>query len=310
MSGPRRLNELLAGWQPGRTLGGDRTEDLAIAAFAAAWEPAVGADVARRTRPMKFRNGVLTVLTASSAWSAELTLHASAILASLRQAVPDVPLHHLRFTVASGRTQLVFERGQMSARRATQESQTKATAAPPDERAPSMDALIARLATTQAELDAQRDAAGWTRCTQCGKRIAPAARAGTLCAPCADARRRRAQAALERVVMQAPWSSFSEVRHALPDATQELFERTRSSLLARWQSEIESASRRLRRGSLTAQDRVNAWSYVMLASGLAQRDLGRAAVDNMLGPQWAAALFGDLAPQRREARRSLRENHK
>jgi hypothetical protein len=310
MSGPRRLNDLIAGWQPGRTRSSDRTEDVAIATFAAAWEHAVGTDVARRSRPMKYRNGVLTVLTASSAWSDELTLHAPAIVASLRRAVPDVTLHRLRFTVASGRTQLVFERAIGSSHSAMPRSAAAASPASSGERPADTDALIARLATTQAALDARRDAEGWTECIQCGKRVAPAARAGALCAPCADAQRRRAQGAVERVLMLAPWSSFLEIRQALPDATQELFERTRSSLLARWQSDMESASRRLRRGSLTPQDRVIAWSYVMLASGLAQRDLGRAAVDSTLGSVWAAALFGDVAPQRREAARSQRENHK
>jgi len=307
VSGPRRLHDLITGWRPGRVRGGG-ADDVAIAAFAAAWEQAVGAGVARRSRPVRLRHGTLIVLTASSAWSDELTLHAPAIVASLRRAVPDVPLLRLRFTVASGRTQLIFESGYIPSRGARPEALPAAATAPRAEEPVDIQGLVERLATTQATLDMQRDAAGWTRCAACEKRIAPAAAASALCAPCADARRRRRQAAVERVLMQAPWSSFGEIRHALPDATRELYERTRSSLLARWQSEMDSAGRRLRRGSLSPQDRVVAWSYVMLASGLAQRDLGRAAVDNVLGPQWAAALFGDPTPQRREARRSLREN--
>lgn len=278
--------------------------------MAAVWEQAVGPDVSRRSRPHKFRNGVLTVLTASSAWSDELTLHAPAILASLRHSVPEVTLARLRFAVASGRTQLVFERT------VAPTSPPQHRDAPPADRPASPEAslditqVVAQLAATQSMLDAQRDAAGWTTCSACGKRFAPVASTGALCAPCADARRRRKQAALERVLTEAPWSSFAHVKEQLSDTTHEFFEKTRSSLLARWHTEMESASRRLRRGSLTAQDRVVAWSYAMLSSGMAQRDLGRAAVENMLGQQWAAALFGDSTRQPREARRSLRENHK
>ena len=110
--------------------------------------------------------------------------------------------------------------------------------------------------------------------------------------------------------MQAPWLSFAELRRDHPDVTMATFERTRSSLLARWQSDLASAGRRLRRGGLQAEDRVVAWSYLMLASGLPQRDLGRAAVEAALGPQWANALFGEMTPPKQEARRSLRENHR
>ncbi|MBV8264235.1 MAG: DUF721 domain-containing protein [Candidatus Eremiobacteraeota bacterium] len=307
MSGPRRLHDLIAGWRPGRVRGG-RSDDVATAALSAAWEQAVGADVARRSRPLRFRNGTLTVLTASSTWSDELTLHAPAILVSLRRAVPDLSLLRLRFVVASGRTQLLFESGYVPSRDARRDASPAANAAPVAEEPVDVRELVERLATTQRALDVQRDAAGWTRCAACEKRIAPAASASALCAPCTDARRRRRQAAVERFLMQAPWSSFGEIKNALPDTTWELYERTRSSLLARWQAEMDAAGRRLRRGSLSPQDRVVAWSYIMLASGLAQKDLGRAAVDNVLGRQWAAALFGDLAPQRREAGRSLREN--
>ena len=310
MTGPRRLNDLLAGWQPGRARASERLDDIANAAFAAAWERTVGSGVARRSRPVKFRNGVLTVLTASSAWSDELTSHAPAILASLRASVPDATLHRLRFTVASGRTQILFERGHGKDDAGPKRPAPLPNAAAAQADGPDIAALVARLAATQHALDAERDAAGWTTCGQCGKRFASVASADRLCAPCMDAQRRRKRAALERVLMQAPWSSFAHVREQLPETTHELFERTRSSLLARWQADMEAASRRLRRASLTPQDRVVAWSFVMLSSGLAQRDLGRAAVDNVLGPQWAAALFGDLARQPQEARRSLRENHK
>ena len=248
-------HDLLAGWMPGRVRG-ERSDDIATAALAAVWEQAVGNDVARRSRPLRLRHGTLSVLTASSTWSDELTLHAPAILASLRRFVPDVTVHRLRFTVASGRTQLIFESGHIPERRASHGQPTSAAGPARTDEDIDISRLVERLATTQAALDTQRDAAGWTRCAACGKRIAPAASTSALCAPCADARRRSRQAAVERVLMVAPWSSLREIRHALPDATAELFERTRSSLLARWHAEMDAAGRRLRRGSLSPQDRV------------------------------------------------------
>jgi hypothetical protein len=110
--------------------------------------------------------------------------------------------------------------------------------------------------------------------------------------------------------MQAPWLSLADVRRALPGTTNSAYDRTKQRLLTRWQSDIEAAQRRLRRGALSAEDRVVAWSYLMLLTGFAQRDIGRAVVTDVLGRDWMIVLFGDSVVQNQEARRSPREKDK
>ena len=312
MNGPRSLKDVLAGWTPrGTARGGSTPDDLAAAAFAAAWEQAVGPEIARRSRPAKFRGGVLTVLTASSTWSDELSLHAPKILAALRRSFADVPLHKLRFMVASGRTKLLLDGERARVRPAA--AARPAASSKTQTRQPSGDdltATIARLAAMQAALDAERDRAGWTTCASCGRRFLQGAHTGNDCAPCAEEKRRKKHGAIERALVQAPWLSLADVRRDLPATSTAAYERTRSRLLARWQSDIEAAQRRLRRGATTPPDRVVAWSYLMLATGVAQRDLGRAVVEGMLGREWTGVLFGDVAVQKQEARRSPRENQK
>ncbi len=321
MSGPRSLRSLLAGWTP-RGIREPRVrtdDDLAASAFALKWTAAVGPDVARRSRPTRFRHGVLTILTASSAWSDELSLHAPRIIQALQQASPDTHLHKLRFMVASGRTKLLLEgerardrshaasRPTLSAGPTAGNAQRKGATSTPERE--DVCVTLARLARQQHALDAARDSAGWKRCESCGRRFFPDAAAGTTCAICAEHARQRRLGAVERALMQAPWLSLTELRAALPWITMPAYDRTKQRLLARWQSDIESAQRRLRRGSVTAEDRVVAWSYLMLATGVVQRDLGRALVTDLLGREWMRVLFGECTVQKQEAQSFRRQKH-
>ncbi|MFO0551594.1 MAG: DUF721 domain-containing protein [Polyangiaceae bacterium] len=61
------------------------------------WERAVGTRIAARTRPAKLDRGVLLVLTASAAWSNELSLLAGPIVEQLRALGVDVK--EIRFRV-------------------------------------------------------------------------------------------------------------------------------------------------------------------------------------------------------------------
>lgn len=319
MSGPRSLKALLAGWNPRPGRGGSAPNaDRASAAFAAAWEKAVGAEIARRSRPTKFSGGALTVLTASSAWSDELSLHAPRIIQALQRAFPDEQIHRLRFMVASGRTKLLLDGERYRARAGANPrapsgapvAQMPRSAASGSSESEDIAAALVRLAAAQPALDAERDRAGWNTCASCGRRFAAQPAGVSRCAPCAESARRAAQARIERALMQAPWLSAAAVAQMFAGTTTTAYERTRQRLLTRWQSEIEAAQRRLRRGATSAEDRVVAWSYIMLLSGLAQRDIGRAVVSEVLGREWVDVLFAETACKKQEARRVQRENHK
>ncbi|MBV8171231.1 MAG: DUF721 domain-containing protein, partial [Candidatus Eremiobacteraeota bacterium] len=112
MSGPKPLRALIAAYRPA----GERIAAGGEAAIlAAAWPDAVGADVARRTRTAGFRDGALTVLTPSSAWSHQLTFLTPTILERLRASCSGIALRRLRFIVATGRSRLLL-RGAAPAR--------------------------------------------------------------------------------------------------------------------------------------------------------------------------------------------------
>jgi hypothetical protein len=254
---------------------------------------------------------VLTVLTASSAWSDELSQHAPRIITALQRAFPQEHLHKLRFMVASGRTKLLLD-GERSRARALPKPQLQAShvlaASSVSADQEDLATTIVRLSALQKKLNADRDSAGWKICASCEKRFLPQSPRVALCAPCAEGKRRATAGSIERALMQAPWLPFADVRRNLPTITFQAYDRAKAHLLARWQSEIESAQRRLRREAVTTADRVVAWSYLMLSTGLAQRDIGRAVVTEVLGREWMIVLFGDRTTQNQEARRARREN--
>ena len=280
-------------------------EGQSASALLGAWESAVGPAIARRSLPASFRSGTLTVLTASSAWSNELSYLAPTILDSLRRVVPRSSISKLRFVVATGRTRLLLEGAKPPSKAGRDRSQLVHM---PDAVTPQKNVreevtdLSRRLAQSQAALNQWRDQAGWRHCKGCGSRFSTTTQALDLCAPCWGKRRRMQEARIELALMQTPWISLNDLRQALPEATNAMWRTARRRLVTRWQSEIESAERRLRRSLVTSQDRVTAWSYLMLLTGLPQHDIGRAAVANVLGNAWTTALFSTASACSQEAR--------
>jgi hypothetical protein len=61
-------------------------------------------------------------------------------------------------------------------------------------------------------------------------------------------------------------------------------------MLSRLEFALDSAQRRLKRGTLEAADRVAAWTYLMLLARKQKRDLPRAVVADILGNAWADAI--------------------
>lgn len=153
-----------------------------------------------------------------------------------------------------------------------------------------MDALLARLRGAQAALDRERAAAGWARCTSCGQLFERAGAQQLRCDACLDAERARIDGRLALALSRDPWLQWSDLEGHVLGAESGDFERVRRALAAKWQEHVRVAERRLRAGRLETGDRIIAWSYVMLVTGRARRDIGRALVENTLGSAWADAL--------------------
>ena len=327
MSEPKSLRVLLSGWRPA----GERTPPGGEAgALAAAWPDAVGADVARRTRTSTFRDGVLTVITPSSAWSHQLTFLAPTIVERLHSQCPGVHIRRLRFVVATGRSRTLLastrdahsnpgsrarsehlarphEAGNAEAGTTGVEGLDASTHSGDD-----LAAVLDRLRAEQRKLDAQRLRDGWVRCGACGSWSRTQS-----CEPCVQDAQRSADARVASALAGAPWLRWPELVAHLPDTDQQSFERVRRALLAGWQQQLFNARARLRRGALDASDRVIAWSYAMLFTQHRKEDVSDAMLANVLGRDWADALRSGpntstvrsaaRAASARKARRPMRE---
>ena len=301
---PKTLRALLAQWRPAGErvpLGGE------AGALAAAWPEAVGEDVARRTRTAAFRDGALTIVTPSSAWSHQLTFLAPTIVARLSERCPGIALRKLRFVVATGRSRVLLAGSSQPLRRkprggsalsehasagstAWAGAAAHPTTAPVPSAADRPEIWLARLRDEQTRLDRRRLAQGWRRCRSCDC-WSPA----PVCVPCAQAQQRAADGRVAQLIAAAPWLRFHEhVRHS-PALDARAYARVRRSLLAQWERQVHAAQPRLRRDALDAADRVVAWSYVMLALHVRQEDVTPAVLAGTLGSQWADALLGGVA---------------
>lgn len=286
------MRTLLLGWRPA----GERTPPGGEAgALAAAWPEAVGADVARRTRTSTFRDGSLTVITPSSAWSHQLTFLAPTIVERLQARCPGVAVRRLKFVVATGRSRTLLAREhhinavpRSRARASVHQNAGSIEAGTLDAGADAredLESVLARLRAQQQRLDARRARDGWLRCGVCG-RWSPMPR----CEPCAQEARRSADARIASALAGAPWLRRAELATHVPDADPRSFERVRRALLAAWQQQLFNARARLRRGALEAADRVVAWSYAMLLTQQHKDDVSDAMLASALDRDWADAL--------------------
>ena len=306
MKGPRLLSSILERWEPGE-IPTDEASALAVA-----WPEAVGPDVARRTRPGRRRDGVLTVFTAGSTWSHHLTFLAQSIVAELNARCPGAHVRRLRFVVAAGRMKAVLDG---LVKRVRPWHATSSAAAPMrprvDETADDAEDIVRRLRRRQQALDRQRQRDGWTPCASCGSWRGPGSDASVPCDICAAEHQRASDGRVERVLVSAPWLRQADVAAHAADVSAGAIERVRRRLLARWEEQINAMRARLRRHALTAADRVLAWSYLMLRTGVQQHLIGRAVVADALGDEWADALAGPPPATDREATStSTKKRHK
>lgn len=306
-TGPRALRTLLERWEP--TTERAAPED-AQSAISVAWPDVVGPDVARRTRVGKLQDGVLTVYTAGSTWSHQLTFLAPSIVAELGVRCPQARVTRLRFVVASGRTKALLDG---LARRVPSPDSPRLgarTATPVDDGADDAEDIVRRLRRRQHALDLRREHDGWMRCARCGVWREPGIQMLSVCDLCAGAAQQALDNHIERMLAGAPWMQATDVIAHAADVDERAFERVRRRLLSRWEEQLFAARARLRRRALHATDRVVAWSYLMLRSGKQQHEIGRAVVADALGEQWADALATATSSARREAPRTRVQKQK
>jgi hypothetical protein len=155
---------------------------------------------------------------------------------------------------------------------------------------------MAGLRMEQAALDRRRSLAGWQRCDECGvwlsgpaRPVGPAPR----CEPCADMARRKADARIAHSLNAAPWLSHADIVRQVTGTTKQAFQRVCRRLRSAWEQHLAYARARMRRGALEPGDRVVAWSFVMLVAHRPQAEIGRAVVEDLLGREWANALFDE-----------------
>lgn len=75
--------------------------ELPLERFVRAWAKAVAPAAARHSWPHRVtRAGVLTIACSDAGWAQELGANAESLGRALAEAVPDVPIQRLRFTVA------------------------------------------------------------------------------------------------------------------------------------------------------------------------------------------------------------------
>ncbi len=246
------LGGVLDGWRPRPGPGADP-----LVAVRAAWAELVGADVARAAQPVAIERDTLIVLTASSAWSAQLVFLEPEIVRGLR-ALPETPgLSRLRFRVGKLRRPLRTGRDGPGGPR---------TASGAPEREPpakTLDDALARLRRTVERTRAAHRAAGGAFCGLCEAAVDGGS---ALCRPCRDDAERRRRLACERLLFEAPWLSPDEVLALVEGLTPDDYDAARRRLLRSWWDELRRAEKlfRLRQPLDRARLRKLASSFVLL----------------------------------------------
>jgi hypothetical protein len=242
-----KLGSSLAGWRPSTVRPGDP-----LSMIRAAWADIVGDDVARAAQPVALTGSALVVITASSAWSHQLSFLEREIIRSIvALGVPQV--ERLRFRIGTIR----------AARGAGGRRPTRAPVAQPLAGKPqSTTEAVARFrGVVERRRNAHR-AAGGAFCRSCGGAIA----AGDRCRPCADGEERNQREQCERIMFEVPWLDAESVITQVTGLTAEAYDRIRRRLLRAWVDELRLARKRhaVKAEIDRARIRKLASSYVLL----------------------------------------------
>ncbi|GAC1408319.1 MAG: hypothetical protein NVSMB64_16410 [Candidatus Velthaea sp.] len=247
-----KLGEAAQGWKPKATPGGDP-----LSAIRGAWLSLVGAEVARAAQPVAIQHEALVVITASSAWSHQLTFLEPEIVRGIRALAEGRGIARLRFRIGTVRTSI---RGVAKATVARPRTAPAAAAAPPTSPAQA----LARFRTSVERTRAAHVAAGGRFCEHC----AAAIDRGSACLPCAEEARLQLEAVCSRLLYDAPWLAPEQVIATLPQLDAGAYDGIRRLLLRTWWDEMALDRKRHARPRAPAPDRARlrkiASSYVLL----------------------------------------------
>jgi hypothetical protein len=256
-----KLETALGGWRPSaRSVGGDPLDIIR-----AAWAGIVGPDVARSAQPIAIQQQTLIVVTASSAWSAQLTFLAPTILREIRAMSQGEVVQNLRFRIgvprANGNRR---PPGSVPPRRRTGFG-APATSVP----AATAAEALGRLRATVERMRAAHAAKGGRFCTACAVSIDPGPKGiSGRCVPCAESAQAALVAATERLLFESPWLTPEAVITALPGLDASAYDAIRRRLLRAWWDEMALARRRAAVRTAVPPDRLRlrklASSYVLL----------------------------------------------
>ena len=249
-----KLGVALGGWRPSA----GRPEDP-LATIRAAWADIVGDDVARAAQPVALTGTALVVVTASGAWSHQLSFLEREIIRSVvALGVPAV--ERLRFRIGTIRS----ARG-AGGQRLVRPAAGLAAAGKP---LSATDAMLRFRAVIERRRNSHR-AAGGAFCATCGGVIAgrPSTALGRgSCRPCADGEEREQREQCERIFFEAPWLDPEAVLQQVSGLTAEAYDRIRRRLLRAWVDELRLARKRhaVKAPIDRARVRKLASSYVLL----------------------------------------------
>jgi Dna[CI] antecedent, DciA len=220
-----KLGSALTGWRPSNGPAGDP-----LTTIRAAWAEIVGDDVARAAQPVALSGTALVVVTASGAWSHQLSFLEREIVRSIvALGVPGV--ERLRFRIGTIRA----ARG-TGGRRLVRAAAGSPTAGKPLTTA---DAVARFRAVVERRRNAHR-AAGGAFCALCGSAIA----GGNACRPCTDAGERAQTEQCERILFEAPWLDPESVITQVAGLTAGAYDGIRRRLLRAWVDELRLARKR------------------------------------------------------------------
>ena len=272
-----KLAEALGAWTPAEGAG---VADPVVL-LGAAWSEIVGAENARNSHPAQLAGDALTIVTASSVWSTQLSYLSEQMLEHIHARLPRAGIEKIRFRVGK-----LPQRGSRTRRVRVIEGE----AAAPHMREPAADAreALARFRAGVETTERAKRAHGWKECDGCTALIAPGS--GVLCTSCQIAREAERERHISRLLFEAPWLGFAGTANLVEGLRKDEYESIRRRLLQRWWDRL-CRVRYSGKLSRDGAERLIASSYVLLKSELAPERLTPVIVRNVLGDELHDLLY-------------------